>query len=176
MRNLSWLHYLSSSSGSRSQCKRLLNRLVLISTQVQRARTDFFRTVACPERAENSDHQTKCLDTLGLSHTVLCDLRAASTGDEEFQKVLRESGIHSKPVREKLATLVPKMGDSWILGFALYSLSFQLSFLSTGFSKSRHRLETASCGCIHVDNDSMWYMLWRQWGSSTCGINRFIIT
>ena len=56
--------------------------------------------------------QAKRLDTLGLSHTVLCELRAASAGDEEFQKVLREREVHSKPLREKLAAVVPKMGDS----------------------------------------------------------------
>jgi len=56
--------------------------------------------------------QAKRLDTLGLPHTVLCELRAASAGDEEFQKALRECGVHSKPLREKLAAVVPKMGDS----------------------------------------------------------------
>ena len=49
--------------------------------------------------------QAKGLDALNLSHWVLCDIRA-DTATEDFQRVLLEKGVRSKPLTEKLITAI----------------------------------------------------------------------
>ena len=44
--------------------------------------------------------QAERLDALNLSKAILCGIRAASTSDEEFQRVLQKRGVRSKPQRE----------------------------------------------------------------------------
>ncbi len=54
--------------------------------------------------------QAKRLDTLDLSYKVLCEIRGCAN-DAEFQRLLKERGVHSKPLREKLTVIVPKIGN-----------------------------------------------------------------
>ena len=49
--------------------------------------------------------QAKGLDALNLSHWVLFDIRA-DTATEDFQRVLLEKGVRSKPLTEKLITAI----------------------------------------------------------------------
>ena len=55
--------------------------------------------------------QAERLDALNLSKATLCGIRAASTSDEEFQRVLQKRGVRSKPLRERLTTIIPRIGN-----------------------------------------------------------------
>ena len=46
------------------------------------------------------------LNELGLSYEALQDLRSACTDNEEYSKALLDSGVRSKPLRDKLSALV----------------------------------------------------------------------
>ena len=50
--------------------------------------------------------QAKRLDALNLSHWILYDIRADTGTDEDFQRVLLEKGVHSKPLKEKLTAII----------------------------------------------------------------------
>ena len=50
--------------------------------------------------------QAKRLNELGLSFEVLQDLRSSSKDSEEFSKALLDSGVRSKPLRDKLCDIV----------------------------------------------------------------------
>ena len=50
--------------------------------------------------------QAKRLNELGLSCEVLRDLRTSCRDSEEFFKVLQDSGVRSKPLRDKLSTII----------------------------------------------------------------------
>lgn len=50
--------------------------------------------------------QAKRLDTLGLHYDVLCRMRGYSADDEDFQNRLKKQGVHSNPLRKKLAAVV----------------------------------------------------------------------
>ena len=54
--------------------------------------------------------QAKRLDAyaLQLSYTALCTIRENTAGDTEFQRILLERGVRSKPLREKLTAVLPK--------------------------------------------------------------------
>ena len=51
--------------------------------------------------------QAKRLDALGLGYGNLVKLRSESAGDEAFKKNLKEKGVNSKPLQEKLVKLLP---------------------------------------------------------------------
>ena len=50
--------------------------------------------------------QAKRLNELGLSFEALQDLRFSSKDSEEFSKALLDSGVRSKPLRDKLCDIV----------------------------------------------------------------------
>ena len=50
--------------------------------------------------------QAKRLNELGLSFQALQNLRSSCKDSEEFCKTLLESGVWSKPLRDKLSTLI----------------------------------------------------------------------
>ena len=50
--------------------------------------------------------QAKRLGEIGLNYHSLCQLRSEANEDD-FMKVLKDKGAKSKPLREKLALLVP---------------------------------------------------------------------
>lgn len=52
--------------------------------------------------------QAKRLDILGLGHEDLVQLHSSSKDEEEFLKFLKEKGVNSKPLREKLVKLLYK--------------------------------------------------------------------
>ena len=51
-------------------------------------------------------HQIDRLAELDLFYPKLCKIRTKFTNDEEFQKELRQRGVHSKKLREKLARIL----------------------------------------------------------------------
>ena len=51
--------------------------------------------------------QAKRLDSLKLGYGDLVKLRSECAGDEAFKKTLKEKGVNSKPLREKLVKLLP---------------------------------------------------------------------
>ena len=55
--------------------------------------------------------QARRLNDLGLSYEALQDLRSRCPGSKEFSKALLDSGVRSKPLREKLSSLI-KTGRS----------------------------------------------------------------
>jgi len=48
----------------------------------------------------------KCTHMLSLSYDALQDLLAQCNNPEEFMAVLHNKGVNSKPLREKLATIL----------------------------------------------------------------------
>ena len=50
--------------------------------------------------------QAKRLNELGLSFAALQDLRSSSKDSEEFSKALLDSGVRSKPLRDKLGEII----------------------------------------------------------------------
>lgn len=50
--------------------------------------------------------QAKKLDSLGLGYDELLQLKSRSKGKESFLETLKDKGVNSKPLREKLATLL----------------------------------------------------------------------
>ena len=51
-------------------------------------------------------NQAQRLDSLSLSYEALVELRAASKDGEDFIDALHKRGVNSKPLREKLKTLI----------------------------------------------------------------------
>jgi len=51
--------------------------------------------------------QAKRLDALGLGLDELKKLRSESKDGEDFLKILKDKGVNSKPLREKLAKVLP---------------------------------------------------------------------
>ena len=55
--------------------------------------------------------QAKRLNDLGLTYDSLQDLRSSCRDSEEFSKALLDRGVKSKPLRDKLSTLIkPRCG------------------------------------------------------------------
>ena len=52
--------------------------------------------------------QAKRLYTLGLSRQALVDIRVSTATSEEFQHVLFEKGVRSRPLREKLTGIITR--------------------------------------------------------------------
>ena len=82
--------------------------------------------------------QAKRLDALGLGHEELVQLHSNSKGREKFIKVLKDKGVNSKPLREKLAKLLhckwPGLPQLPALSFAL--LLFLLQCFQTSSFQS----------------------------------------
>ena len=51
--------------------------------------------------------QAKRLDTLHLTYPVLRQIRSSCASNDEFQKVLWQRGVRSKPLRQNLTDIVP---------------------------------------------------------------------
>ena len=49
--------------------------------------------------------QAKQLDTLNLHYATLCEIWAASVSSDQFQGILLQRGVRSRPLREKLAAI-----------------------------------------------------------------------
>ena len=52
------------------------------------------------------DAQARRLYTLGLSRQALMNIRGSMATSEEFQRILVEKGMCSRPLREKLAGII----------------------------------------------------------------------
>ena len=52
--------------------------------------------------------QAKRLDALGFSHQALEKLQSESKDPAAFQQALKERGVNSKPLREKLSKLLQR--------------------------------------------------------------------